>query len=257
MVSSHYLSSTVLIIAALLHSSTALAASTTNTKKMMELKYFNARGAAETIRTILAITGEDYIDTRFEITPGTMNAPEFIKAKENGDLDMNLGRAPLLVTSEGVIGQSKAIERYLAKKFDLMGSSDIEAAQIDCIAEHCRDVKDAAGKKGFSSFNREKTEDEKAAARKEWFENDLPTMLEKVEKTISLTSGASGYAVGSKTSYADIAIFSLLKDCTFQQDAEDTVKAADKCTKLLEIANRIAGDEKVSKWIENRPQTMF
>lgn len=256
MISSLYLSSILLITAAILQSSpsTAFAAASTNT---MELKYFNARGAAETIRTIFAIAGEEYVDTRFEITPGTMIAPDFVAAKENGDLDMNLGRAPLLVTSEGVIGQSKAIERYLAKKFNLMGSSDIEAAQIDCIAEHCRDVKDAAGKKGFSAFNREKTDEEKAAARKEWFENDMPTMLGKIEKAIGLTSGESGYAVGSKTSYADIAIFSLLKDCTFQQDAEDTIKAAEKCAKLLEIAKRISSDENVAKWVESRPTTMF
>ncbi len=286
MISSLYLCSILLITAAILQSSpsTAFAAASTNT---MELKYFNARGAAETIRTIFAIAGEEYVDTRFEITPGTMIASDFVAAKESGDLDMNLGRAPLLVTSEGVIGQSKAIERYLAKKFDLMGSSDIEAAQIDCIVEHCRDVKDAAGKKiiinsllfklypknnnllkryltlkllgkkGFSAFNREKTDEEKAAARKEWFEKDMLTMLGKIEKAISLTSGESGYAVGSKTSHADIAIFSLLKDCTFQQDAEDTIKAADKCAKLLEIAKRIASDENVARWVESRPTTMF
>lgn len=222
----------------------------------MELKYFNARGAAETARIIFALAGEEYTDTRFEITPGTMVAPDFVKAKESGDLDMNLGRAPLLVTSDGIIGQSKAIERFLAKKFGLMGSSDIECAQIDCIAEHCRDVKDAERRKGFSFFNREKSEEEKAAARKEWFEKDMPQMLEKVEKCIGLTSGEVGYAVGNKSSYADVAIFSLLKDCMVP-DAEDTIKAAENCKHLLAIANRVANDGKVAKWIESRPVTQF
>lgn len=228
----------------------------------LELKYFEARGAAETARIILALENQEYSDTRYEITPGTMNAPEFQAAKESGELDVNLGRAPLLVVrdddgKENVIGQSRTIERFLASRFGLMGSSDIEAAQIDCIGEHCRDIKDAAGKKGFSMFTRDKTDEEKAAARKEWFEEGMPEMLEKVEKAVKITSGGDGYAVGEKNSYADIAIFSLLRDCTIEADQNDTLKAAEKCELLMSIADRIAKDEHVSKWVAERPKSMF
>jgi glutathione S-transferase len=247
--------SCIAFVASLAQTSTAFAAGSIS--KPMELKYFDLRGAAETARIILAIGGEEYTDTRYAITPGSFDAPEFKAAKESGDLDMNLGRAPLLITEEGTIGQSKAIERFLAKKFGLMGSTDFEAAQIDCISEHCRDVKDASAKKGFSAFTRDKTDEEKAAARKEWFESDMPAMLEKVEKSVALTSGKDGFAVGSNTSYADIAIFSLLQDCTLETDAEDTSKAAEKCSNLLAIANRIAGEENVAKYVESRPKTMF
>ena len=220
----------------------------------LELKYFGARGAAETARVILALADAEYTDTRFEIKPGSFDAPEFKKAKESGDLDANLGRAPLLVVDGMHIGQSKAIERFLANKFGFMGDSDIEAAQIDCIAEHCRDVKDAQVKKGFSAFTRDKTEEEKAESKKEWFETDMPAMLEKLEKAVALTSGKSGYAFGEKNTYADIAIFSLIKDCT---DEKDTLKAAGNCALLLSIADRVAAESNVSKWIESRPQTMF
>jgi glutathione S-transferase len=223
----------------------------------MELKYFDARGAAETARIIFAISDEEFTDTRYEIAPGSFAAPAFVAAKESGELDMNLGRAPLLVTEEGIVGQSKAIERFLAKKFGLMGSNDIEAAQIDCIAEHCRDVKDAAARKGFSFFTKDKSDEEKAAAKKEWFETDMPTMLEKIDKAVALTSTESGYSVSNKNSYADVAIFSLLKDCTIQAEAEDTIKAAENCKTLLAIAERIASDENVATWVESRPESMF
>mmetsp|Transcript_22977 Transcript_22977/g.34226 ORF Transcript_22977/g.34226 Transcript_22977/m.34226 type:complete len:250 (+) Transcript_22977:55-804(+) len=241
------------VIAVVAQTSTALAAA----GGPPTLKYFDARGAAETARIILTFAGEEYNDSRYEIEPGTMSAPEFLKAKETGELDMNLNRVPLLITEGGeIIGQSKAIERYLAKKFGLMGSSDVEAAQIDCVAEHCRDVKDAAARKGFSFFS-QKSDEEKAVARKEWFESDLPAMLEKIEKSVSLTSTESGYAVGNKSSYADIAIFSLLKDCTMEAEKEDTLKAAEKCSALLAIANKIASDEKIVAWVESRPKTRF
>ncbi len=252
------LHSLLLIITAsiITHPSNAFAASPSTSS--MELKYFDGRGAAETSRIILALADEQYKDTRYKLAPGTFDAPEFKAAKENNELDINLGRAPILITDNGsVIGQSKAIERYLCKKFGFMGSTEIEEAQIDCIAEHCRDVKDAAMRKGFSMFNKEKSDEEKAEARKEWFEVDMPLMLGNIEKAIGVTGGESGYAVGKSNSYADISIFSLLKDCTTQSDAEDTLNAAEKCEKLMAIADRIASDDKVSKWVESRPTTMF
>ena len=186
-----------------------------------------------------------------------MTAPVFLAAKEAGGLDINLGRAPLLmVDGYHPIGQSKAIERFLAKKFDLMGDSDIAAAQIDCISEHCRDVKDAAMRKGFSAFTRDKTDEQKAAARMEWFQTDMPLMLTKLEKAVQLTSGGDGYAAGEKNSYADVSIFSLIRDCG-QADQEDTLKAAEQCSLLLAIADRIANHVNVAKWVNERPASMF
>jgi prostaglandin-H2 D-isomerase / glutathione transferase len=230
----------------------------------MELKYFNARGAAEVIRLLLAMADEPYTDTRFVIEPGTMNAPAFQAAKENGDLVMNLGRAPVLVVTDSdsaggsvVIGQSKAIERFLAKKFGFMGQTDVEAAQIDCIAEHCVDVRLAQMRKGFSMFNKDKTPEEKETLRKEWFHTDLPTMLAKMEQSVEQTSQAQGFAVGSQTSYADITIFALLKDCTMQAEQPLVEKAAEKCELLVSIANRIAQDENIAKWVATRPVTNF
>lgn len=242
---------------ALLPVCSAFAASAPSINGQFELKYFNARGAAETIRILLALADQPYEDTRYDITPGTMDAPEFTAAKEAGELKMNLNRAPVLVTPEGLsIGQSKAIERHLARKFGLMGKDDTEEAFIDCVAEHCRDVKDAMFRKGFSVFARDKTEEEKAALRKEWFDKDLPTMLEKVEDAVKITSKAKGCAVGNKLSYADVVIFCLLKDCA-PNDAEDTKKAAANCEMLNSISESIASNGKVSKWLSDRPETMF
>lgn len=74
----------------------------------------------------------------------------------------------MLVTEDGItIGQIRAMERFLSKRIGLMGSTAAEEALIDCITEHCRDLKDASTRKGFSAFNKVKTEEEKASARKE------------------------------------------------------------------------------------------
>ena len=137
----------------------------------LTLKYFDARGAAETTRVLLAIGGITYTDHRYSIGPG-FEAPEFKADKESGALARNLGRAPLLLTDEGAIGQSKAMERYVAGQAGLMGKTPFEAACIDMVAEHVRDVRDAQARKGFSRMARGKTDEEKAALAAEWYSTD-------------------------------------------------------------------------------------
>lgn len=235
---------------------TALATSSPTNNKF-QLKYFDARGAAEGIRLIFALAGEDYEDTRYKITPGKMESEPFNGAKEAGDLLANLNRAPVLVTPEGVtVGQSKAIERFLARRFGLMGSDDVEAAVIDCISEHCRDVKDAQMRKRFSPFTRDRTEEEKAKDQADWFETEMPAMLAKIEAAVSAGSTTKGCAVGSSISYADLCIFSMIKEC-FPAYKDATLEAAKDCPLLLEICDNCANDPKLSQWIETRPETNF
>jgi glutathione S-transferase len=211
---------------------------------------------AETSRILFAISGEKYDDARYEIDPATFKSTAFLEAKEAGDLKLNLNRAPVLITPQGTtIGQSKAIERYLARRFSLMGQSPEDEAAIDCIAEHCRDVKDAAMRKGFSMFTRNKTDEEKAAARKEWFEADMPEMLLKIEQAVKET-GSLGYAFGSTLSYADVIIWALLRDCS-AADLEDTVKASASCSALNAISENVAANPGVAKWLSERPESMF
>jgi hypothetical protein len=50
----------------------------------------------------------------------------------------NMNRAPILMVGDLKIGQSKAIERYVAKRCNMMGNGDEEYAVIDCISEHTR-----------------------------------------------------------------------------------------------------------------------
>ena len=231
-----------------------------NSAPKLELKYFDIRGAAETARIILAAGGEPFLDTRFAIKPGSFEAPEFQAAKEAGVLKMNLNRAPVLLVkdddNETVIGQSRAIERFLAKRFGIMGGNPIEEAQIDCIAEHCRDVKDSAMRKGFSRFVKDKSDEEKAALRKEWFETDMPSLLDRINACVLEISTCEGYAVGSTLSYADIALFALLCDVP-ETDAEDTKKAYETCDVLKAIVEQVKSNEKIGKYLTNRPVTMF
>jgi len=160
-----------------------------------------------------------------------------------------MGKVPVLeVGSAFRLPQSKAIERYLARKFGMMGSTPEEEAWVDAMAEHVRDINDAYNRKGITFM---KDEEKKAELTRTWFDEELPELLGKFEKALPGTS--AGFAVGNKMSYADVTIFKLLKD-TYQQDAG--LAFAD-CPKLQAIVDNVAKTEGLQKWLEERPKTMF
>lgn len=250
--------SLLILVSSLSTGAFALAVSSPSPPTRLELKYFDIKGAAETCRVLLALGGEDYTDTRYQMDPTTFQSPQFLEDKSSGKLSINLNRAPvLIITSSGrTIGQSKAIERYIARKCGLMGRTSEEEAIIDCIAEHCRDVKDAAMRKRFSKFVKDKTDKEKALDRTQWFNEDMPLLLSKIEQSVSEISTRPGYTLEDKPTYADVTIWALLRDCS-DTDLNDTTMAANKCKVLNAIADQIASHPGVAKWLNDRPKSTW
>ena len=74
------------------------------------LTYFNARGLAECARYILKLGGEDFVDVR-----ASRGEDVFEKAKAKAPF----GQLPILEVEgfDTPICQSRAIERFLAKRF--------------------------------------------------------------------------------------------------------------------------------------------
>jgi len=109
------------------------------------LQYFDAKGVIETARVLARVGGLNMEDVRYSIKVkegGGFETPEFTAAKVSGALAPNMDRAPLLkIGDDCTIGQSRAIERYIARRCNLYGSSDEEAAVIDCVVENTRDIK--------------------------------------------------------------------------------------------------------------------
>jgi len=221
------------------------------------LRYFDGRGVAETSRMLFILAGKEYEDKRYSFSfgvPGdfsTIKREEFEADKAAGKLDVAMGKVPILSAGPDFsLPQSKAIERYLAGKFDFMGSTPEEAAWVDAVCEHVRDINDAYRSKGLFGM---KDEEKKAQINKKWFGEELPTMLKKVEASLP---GANGYAVGGKMSLADLVLFRLLRD-TWPEKDEDVAAAYVDCPKLSTVATTVGKHEGLKKWMEDRPKTMF
>ncbi len=215
----------------------------------MKLCYFNGRGLAETSRILFAIAEEPYTDYRYPleiIDWATYNfkKEEFENDKGAGKLTKSLNKLPFLEVDGATIPQSKTIERYLARRFNMMGSSDVEAAQIDAVCEYVRDFK----------TDYQKVRSLQGEAREEgmtlWFTETLPAKLNSRDVIVN-----SKIAVGSQTSLADVTLFAFITQ--FFDDSERARGACNSAPNVLSVVESVESLESVQKWISRRPETSF
>merc|ERR1712137_1268918 len=143
------------------------------------------------------------------------------------------------------IGQSKTIERYLSKQLGFAGSNDVEAAQVDMVCEHVKDIKDA-----YQKVRGTKDEAEKEAGMKKWFGEDLPEWTNKLEKAVGVD-----YAVGSAFTLADLSLWMLYTQ--FFDNKEGTAAAHASAPRVTSIVQKVSGMDAVNSWMQKRPKTMF
>ena len=222
-----------------------------------KLTYFDARGVAENARIIFAAAKVPYEDVRLSLSfgvPGdfsTIKRPEFDDMKAKGLLDVSLGKVPLLEVDGVQIGQSKAIERFLATQFGMMGSTPVEAGQVDQLCETVRDIKDA-----YQKVRSIKDEAEKKTAMDKWFAEDLPNWMSLVEK--SLPAGSGPFLVAGKISLADILFYNFLlaPKCFF--DNTEGAKAAFQSTPKMKAAmEAVDALPQLKEYFAARKETMM
>ena len=219
---------------------------------VLKLVYFNGRGYAETSRLLLAINKVEYEDFRYPLKvvdwkTHNMVKEEFDTDKQNNKLLPSLNKVPYLEVDGAIIPQSKAIERYLAKKYNMMGDTDVESARVDGICECVLDFKNL-----YQSV-RKLPEDEKEAGLKKWFSETLVEKLELLENILSKEK--EGYSVGDRTSLADVVLFSFITQ--FFDDKESALNALSTTPKLKNIVDMVTQLEEVKTWLTTRPDTPF
>lgn len=236
------------------------------------LKYWNARGLMDVPRMMLALNGkppgDGYTDMRFardEAVPGI--AELWTDNAVQQTLTMNLGRMPLMEVGGEAIGQSAAINHYLATEFGMMGGSALEGAKIINIVEHVKEM--SAARMNVMPFGKEVTPemvdkwfntgaDDKSPAPADGAgrnERYLKWWIARIEACV----GDGGFAVGSKTSLADVVIFRTFADGTSNtQEAmgskEHTDKALASCPKLKLICETMAANPNMQKFLAWRAE---
>ena len=214
----------------------------------MKLVYFTGRGLAETSRILFAYGGEEYEDFRYpldviDFATHNMVKEEFDKDKESGLLVKSMNKLPYLeVDGNNVVCQSKSIERFLGRRFNLMGDSETEHARIDAITECVRDLKDL--------YQGVRKDEDKETANIEWFTVTLVDKLKLLELQLS-----DDYCVGLRTSLADIVLFTFITQ--FFDNKEASLNATLATPKIRKIVDNVSSNDNIRKWLNTRPDTVF
>lgn len=235
----------------------------------VHLKYWGGRGLMEIPRVMYAISGkfpgEGYEDGRFSAPPEGLEA--------------NLGRMPVLAVGDDSVGQSVAINYYVATECGLMGDSTLEAAKILAIGEHLKECR--AAYQGLVPYGTVPT----AEALDKWFDGGakdtsgpadmatratryLPWYMARIEAIL----GDAGHAVGTKLSLADVLIHNMFAEFVKDEECGPTFKdfnkgafsdkartdaAVAKFPKLAACCEAVASNENVKKWLSIRGEQGF
>lgn len=197
------------------------------------LTYFNGRGRAELARLLFAEAGVAYEDKR-------LTGEQWGSLKASGQPPF--GQLPVLqVDGETMYGQSSAISRFLARRFELFGANDLEGLQIDMIMEH---VAEMTSKMVHAVFHA--PEDKKAVAKEELLHTFLPRHLGMLSHLLK-----GDYFVGQNVTVADFSVFALLEwVVAFLPELQlpENVKAH---------FDRVKARPKIAEWISKRPESAF
>ncbi|OQV21543.1 putative Hematopoietic prostaglandin D synthase [Hypsibius exemplaris] len=201
-----------------------------------KLVYFDLRGLAETARYIFAYAAVEYEDYRVkrEEWPYQKDATPF-------------RTLPYLEVDGDVIGQSNAICRFLAHRFNLAGHDDLQQARVDALVDYVNDVRTG----GLIGWIREEDKEQKEKLKAEFFNKTVDVYLATFEKHLKANvDGNREYFVGNAPTWADFHIAILMG---MLQEGEANVLA--KYPLLKAHKARVDNLKGITDWIAKRPKT--
>jgi glutathione S-transferase len=163
------------------------------------------------------------------------------------------GQLPILQVGNRTFGQSMAIARFIAKRFNLMGSNDMDAFFIDSINE---EVYDILGK--FYEHHRSPNDDKKSERATELISKFLPPKLENLSRILEHDDDGQSlpkprqYFLGDQISLADIALFHAFDHTLLRTMAP---QALDSVPSVKAVFERVSQRPGIAHWVAHRPKT--
>ena len=198
-----------------------------------KLTYFSAKGTAEVSRFIFAQAGVKYEDVR-------LTAQEWPAEKSK----FRTGMLPELELDGGKrLSGSKVISRFLAERFGLAGSNEVENAEIAGIQDTLSDFMTNL----YKCFM-EKDEGKKAAMMEKVKTEDVPKYWGVIEGMCRKNDCAEGWIYGKKMTYVDLDIYCGLE---YLLSVLPALEESYPCVAKLRAA--VAALPKIKQWIDTRP----
>jgi len=204
-----------------------------------KLHYFNIRGLAELARLVFAAAGQEYQDIRYS-SPSSPDPAVTLEWNDEAKAATPLGQMPMLEVDGHKFCQQSAIARFLAKRFGLMGDTDLQEFKVDMIVQTM--WPDVASK--ISKIFFEKDEEKKAKMNEE-AAKAMPKMLENIAKWVE-----GDFVLGDKLSLADLAIFDVMKGVQSYFTDMETPEP------IQRVLDNVEKHPRVKNWLDKRPKTI-
>lgn len=162
----------------------------------MKLGYWNIRGFAAPIRYLLAYKEVEFEDKLYDFGP----PPDFDRSEwleEKFDLELDFPNLPYLIDGDVKMSQSTAILRYLARKFDLVGSTDGEQLRVELAEQQFNDIRTQWCRLCYNP---------KFAELRDGYVASIPSILMDVSEFL----GNRPFFAGSKLTYVDFVAYEML-----------------------------------------------
>ncbi|CAJ0605672.1 unnamed protein product [Cylicocyclus nassatus] len=203
-----------------------------------KLTYFPVRGVAECVRQIFALAGQEFEDVR-------LSHEQFMPVKP----DMPFGQMPVLEIDGQQLAQSKAICRFLARKFGYTGKTPFEEALVDSLADQYADYRVEIkpwwrAAIGESDGDVEKLQKDVADPARDKFLGFVTKFLKE---------NKSGFLVGDSVTWVDLLISEFCATMV-QSFIPEFLNGFPEVKAHME---KIQAIPNLKKWIETRPKTKF
>ncbi|KAI9002065.1 hypothetical protein DFJ74DRAFT_696473 [Hyaloraphidium curvatum] len=194
--------------------------------------YFPIRARAEVTRLILTYAGAKWENVH----------PEWPAAKASTPY----GQLPVLEETDAqgtfVLAQSKSIERYLARKFGLLGKTEKETAVLDSIVESWTDFNTKWGEFAFAK------PEAKEEAKAKFSEQFWPGFA-KIHEGLLEKNGGNGHYHGSSVTWPDLVLLYMLERV---EDAVPELLSPSATPQLSKALQTIRTDEKLKAYVESK-----
>ncbi|CAJ0574724.1 unnamed protein product, partial [Mesorhabditis spiculigera] len=202
-----------------------------------KLTYFAFNGLGENCRQLFALANVDFEDDRVEVE-------DWPKVKPTTPF----GQMPILEVEGKRIPQSKAIARYLARKFGFAGQTELEQAEVDAWGDQISDyimetIFYFRYKTGFASGDPEAEFKNVVIPARERF---FPIVVKQLKEN------GSGYLIGNKVTWADLYLNNHVE--TFMNFDAGYL---DKYPEILAHLKKVRDIPALKKWIEKRPKHKY
>ncbi|XP_015124647.1 glutathione S-transferase [Diachasma alloeum] len=201
-----------------------------------KLTYFNVMGLGEPIRFLLSYGGDEFEDIRVMDREN-----EWPRIKPTTPF----GQLPVLEIDGKPFSQTLPICRYLAKRLNLIGKTDLDSLEIDAVAAALHDLR-----KQVAMFYREEDPVLREKKREQTVKNVVPFYLDKLEER---AKSNGGYFRGGELSYADI-FFTAIHDSLANACSIDITEGRPH---LRAIRDKVLNIPSIKKWVDKRPKLEF